>query len=678
MLEVWEVGKSIRDVVLSCAALLKNEAAPGLIVLALIISLAGAVFYFQFLVQRRLAAVRALKKLIVTSGSQDVFSQSIDFIEPNLRKKGKSKSLRQVATTWKEYRETFVPHEENGTVIIRNSVRPSVFFNVEDLGFSAGFWRIVPGLFVTIGLFFTFLGLISALGSMDLSADKVEGSLKTLLTIASAKFIMSLTGLLCSILFTIALRIGMGRVEGEVHHLCEVIEDRLSFISLEELAVEQLAATREQREHFRAIGLELVAELGRPFREELPAAISQSISTAMSPLLQQIGQMGADGMGNMVSDLSARFSSDVGRALSQASDRLTEAGDRLGKITEAMASGSGRMGEQMEAAVVRLAEAVADLKASVGDTAQTATGALTEGTDRLLAMMNQTLEQIRDHTRDGAAAMSAAAAEIREAAAGFKSELNAASAEGALAARGQMAAAGSEASKAISGAGETVVAAFGRTAAEIAQATEALSGKASAQLLAPMDDIAARMSRMATDVLAGAENLAQLRDGIRSSADAAERASGAIRAASQDFTAAADPLRVTAVRMGSNVQLLTDTTRKIGDTVLGAAQATAQNASAALAAAQETLGGEHRAIQAALRSVDEMVQRLKGQGDRLDSIDQKLGKAFEDYRNTVEAMVGSLFGHVEKMQEKLEPALDTLREVVEQAEQFVPASRGRG
>lgn len=450
-----QVGKSVKDLVLWIAALLKDESAPGFVVLVLIVALVAASAYFLIQIHKRLVAVRALEASIREVSDRGAFSDNIDFIESNLQKKGSSRALKQVATSWREYRETFVPHEEQGVTIIRNSVRPTVFFNADDLGFSAGFWRIVPGLFVTIGLFLTFLGLISALGSMDLSADKVEGSLKDLLTIASAKFIMSLTGLLCSILFAVILRMGMGKVEGEIHQLCESIEGRLTFISLEALAVEQLEAIKEQKQHFRAIGMELVAELGRPLREELPQAISQSITTAMSPIMQQMGRVGADGMGDMVNELSSRFSSDVGKALSQASSSLSEAGDRLAKIAEGLANGSGRMGEQMEAAVGRLAEAVSELRNSVGETAQTATGALTEGTDRLLGMMNQTLEQIRDHTRDGASAMSAAASEIKEAAHGFRAELTAASSDGATAARNQMTAAGTEASRAISGAART-------------------------------------------------------------------------------------------------------------------------------------------------------------------------------------------------------------------------------
>lgn len=674
---LWEIGREVRELVISMAKLLKDEAAPGFVVLFLVLTLIGSLAYFMFQVRGRLKAIRALERLISRIKDPIQFTQSVDSIEASLGKIRRSRPLNQVATAWKEYRETFVPHEEAGTFIIRNSVRPSAFFNLEDLHFTAGFWRIVPGLFVTTGLFLTFLGLISALDSMNLSAGEVDASLKELLTIASAKFIMSLTGLACSIAFTIALRFGMGRVEGKIHQLCKAIEDRLTFISLEALAVEQLAATREQREHFRAIGMELVAELGRPFREELPSAISQSITTAMSPLLQQIGQMGAAGMGSMVNELSSRFSSDVGNALSQASDRLSEAGDRLAKISESLANGSGRMGEQMEAAVGRLAEAVSDLRNSVGETAQTATGALTEGTDRLLAMMNQTLEQIRDHTRDGASAMSAAAGEIREAAQGFKAELSIASVDGAAAARGQMAAASGEASKAISGAGQAVIESFGRTADEIVRATDTLTGKATSQLFAPLEELATRMGRMAEDVAAGGEHFSRLRDGIQGSAAAAERASGAFKTASQDLIAAADPLRATTETMARNVQSLADATKKVGDTVLTAAQSTALSASATLKAAQETLGGQNRAVQASLAAVEEMLQRLKGQGDKLDDIDVKLGEAFEQYRNQVESAVGSLFNHVRAMQEKLEPAIDTLRSVVEQAEQFVPASTGR-
>ncbi|WP_424363845.1 MotA/TolQ/ExbB proton channel family protein [Methylocystis parvus] len=401
------VGISTRNAVLWLASLLKFEPAPGLVTLAILCLLGFAILTFGRLAFARREAVLWLRRLIAETANQAAFAAAIAGLDYKIELEAKSGARQQVATAWREYRETLVAHEENGTTTLRNSVRPAVFFKLEDLHFGVGFWRTVPGLFVTFGLLLTFLGLISALSSMDLTAqDKIEKSLRELLTIASAKFIMSLTGLFCSIVFTLVLRRGVSQVERAIHDLCAAIEKRLTFISLEELAVEQLAAIREQREHFRLVGLELVAELGRPLREELPTAISTSISSAMAPIMQQISQAGADGMGEMVKGLSERFSDDVGRALAKASESLVQAGDRIAALSERMDQSSGRVGTEIDAAVARLTQAVEDLRSAMGATAQTASGAFTQGAEQLLAVMDQTLEGIRDNTGESARALS--------------------------------------------------------------------------------------------------------------------------------------------------------------------------------------------------------------------------------------------------------------------------------
>ena len=91
-----------------------------------------------------------------------------------------------------------------------------------------------------------------------------------------------------------------------------------------------------------------------------------------------------------------------------------------------------------------------------------------------------------------------------------------------------------------------------------------------------------------------------------------------------------------------------------------------------LEAAQAALGGERQAISATLEGLRQVLEGTRGQGDRLDDIDQKLGRAFEAYRTQVEAAVNALQDHVREMQAKVTPALETMREVVDQAERFVP------
>ena len=72
-----------------------------------------------------------------------------------------------------------------------------------------------------------------------------------------------------------------------------------------------------------------------------------------------------------------------------------------------------------------------------------------------------------------------------------------------------------------------------------------------------------------------------------------------------------------------------------------------------------------------------MMEKMKEQAARLDDMDEKLGAAFETYAEHVQSAVGTLSGHVRAMQTELAPALDTMRAIVEQAEQFAPESRRR-
>jgi hypothetical protein len=66
---------------------------------------------------------------------------------------------------------------------------------------------------------------------------------------------------------------------------------------------------------------------------------------------------------------------------------------------------------------------------------------------------------------------------------------------------------------------------------------------------------------------------------------------------------------------------------------------------------------------------------MKGQGDKLDDLDAKLGEAFEKYAKHVSSALEMMVDHAREMQAQLSPAIDQMREVVEQAERFIPQSR---
>ncbi|MHC2371311.1 methyl-accepting chemotaxis protein [Bradyrhizobium diazoefficiens] len=647
-------GTSVRDVVLAAANLLRQEFVPGLVSLVLLSFLVLCTVKFASSMRSRVVALNRVAKQITRHRDAAELSASITEVDRNIAQFGTSGAKGRVAAAWREFRETLVPHDEGGQVILRNSVRPSAFFNIEDLGFSAGFWRYVPSLFVSVGLLLTFLGLVSALQSIVPEKGGAIGNdqLSTLLSVASAKFIMSLTGLLCSILFTLVLRFGTARAEMASHYVANEIEGRLSFISLEYLAIEQLSAIREQREHFRRIGLELVAELGRPLREDIPRAISIGIETAMAPLLAQVGRAGAEGVGALVEDLSSRFTSDVSQALGAASDRLSEAGDRIAQLSERMDSSSTRVGQELDGAISRIAKSMEAIQSSLSIAAASTGSVFSEGAEKLLTVMNSTLESIQNNTSIGAQALSSAAADLKQAGAAFRQQMDEAARDGGAVARASIEATGTR----------------------IARLTDELTSKATEQLMSPLGEIAGQMQEVANQVAGASADLRILSDGVRSGADATVEAAGAFRLASRDLVDASTPVRTTTERMEGSLRQLADITRNTASTITKSAEATARSAADVLTAAQAVLASKAQAIDATLDGVSVMLDRLKGQGDRIDDIDVKLGRAFDAYTTQVADAVTGMRHHVQELQERLAPALDTLQIIVGQAEQFAPQS----
>ena len=656
------VGRSAAELVFFVSDLLRADYTPGLVALALLVSLLVVLADLGLRSFARGRALRQLRSRLAGTADEADFSAQIEAITLGMRKPRSRGAGARVRTAWEEYRETFVAHEEGGVVVQRNAVRPSQFFNLDDLGFGPGYWRIVPGLFVTVGLLLTFLGLVSALHSMNSDEGVSEEAMTNLLSVASAKFIMSLTGLLCSIVFTFFLRIASSRIEAGIRRLNVMFEERLSFISLEDLAVEQLGVLRENREHSRALGLELVAKLDRPLREDLPRAIGASVKEAVEPLAERIGEVGSEGLGDMVRDLSTRFTQDVNGALGQASDRLGEAADRIGGLVDRMDQSSGAMGREMEGAIGRLGSAVEDLRTTLAAGATEATQAFGDGADAILSAMNATLEGIRQNTADGATALREAAQEMRAAAEGIRNELEGAARDAAVATERQLQNSGVEVGKAISGAG-----------AAIFKTTEEAAVRARQELLGPMDALAGQLDALVGMLTSGTEQLGRLATNVRTGADATAEASRSFRDSARTLVEATPPVRESVDRLQVSTDQMARSTRHVAEST----RANVDSVKQVLDAANQALGGSQSLLRDTLREFRGVVDAMRGQGERLDDVDAKLGQAFETYQSNVQAWVDSLNGHVRDMQDELTPALETMREITEQQDQFRPASTRR-
>ena len=676
-----ELGRIILDSILWVAQLLVKDTAPGWVAGAFFGALIVLCAVSMVQYARRVGAIRALRGHIERCEDGAEFTRRFDDLNAGLQGWRQGPRARQaVFAAWEEYAETTVLDTRDGLTIRRNAVRPTNFLNVEDLGFGAGFLRVMPGMFVSLGLLCTFLGLVAALSKLgqDLhQGTKPDDVVTGLMIIASAKFVMSLAGLACSIIFGLWLRICQGRLEGALHDLCLAIERRLSFVSLEDLGFRQLEASIDQREAFRKIGMELVADLKRPL-DALPKEISHSIVSAMEPVLAKAGQVGTANVEGMVGDLSKQISASVGLALTKASESLSEASVRIGAMVDRMNASNRQMGDGMQTALTQLASSIGELRSQVDATGKTASNTMNQGAAQLLKVMNETLEGIRDNTAAGAAAMSKAAAEIRAASDGFRETLAAATGQGAAEVGTRIRRVSDAADTAISDAGRAMLEAFGKTSGEIAQLGKDMSSTIGSQMIDRLNDLTKQFEALVGAVTDGVGGMRSASVGLKSGADAIAGAVASFGGASRDLVAATDPVRAAYERIEASIQQLGVATKETATTMTAGAGVVARNAALVLETAQAALGTEREGIRHALEAARATLTQLMREAEKLDKIDGMLGEAMNSYRAQLEAALGSAQDHVIKMKDTLAPGVDTLRAVVERAETFIPKSGRNG
>lgn len=684
-----DLGERVANLIFSVAESVAEKHIPGLVSLGFAIALGVALFLLARGTRHNLAALRDAEAAIASAKDEKEFSAKPDLVSDGFEKlRGRhGKAGAAVAEAWDEYKETIVVSDLDDKKNMRNGLRPGLFFNPEDLGMAPGFWRIVPGLFVSLGLALTFLGLIAVLhkfsGKMDVkdsamtTAEAIQLGMPVFIATASAKFIMSLTGLFCSIIFTIGLRTATSALDKRLLGLCRKIEKRLTFVSLEELADKQLAAISEQTEQMKHLNIELVEGLARPLREEIPAAISAAIATEIRPLMASLGQTTSSGMESMMGDLSSRISRDVGEALSIASTRLSDAADRLGQLSGALEGGSGRMGAEFEGAIASLSSAVEKMQGGMQASADTTAGAFSKGAEEFLAAMNQSLDRIGENTAQSNASLTKVADALVSAAGNFSTEVETASADARRRASEAMDVSSEGAARAVAQAGASVLQSFDEAIAATAEKAKAMSGKAGQDLLKPLEDLRDRLDEIVTRAAAGASHMSSFADGAERGAAAVGDAATGLRASSDAFQAAAGPLRSMAERTEAAAARSAEASTAAAQAVGRSAEEVAASAARALDAALQVAQARAQAADHALQGIAVALTRFKDVADRYDELDENLGKAFEIFRTKVEEAMDDVSGSAKEVHDLYAGALDTLREVVDDARTFAPEQRRR-
>ncbi len=148
---------------------------------------------------------------------------------------GSLQDAKIVGPAWRDWSATVITPEAAGTPV-RSTSRPYTYFSLDLLRYCRINPRLhaaMPNLLVGVGLLLTFIGLAVALSSAGGMADPGvdndirQKALKKLLDVASAKFVTSLTGLLCSLAYTIYRGSQLDKAERSLDRFLAALEERI-------------------------------------------------------------------------------------------------------------------------------------------------------------------------------------------------------------------------------------------------------------------------------------------------------------------------------------------------------------------------------------------------------------------------------------------------------------------
>jgi methyl-accepting chemotaxis protein len=672
-----ELGIGTVEFILGLAKLLVNKEAPGIVSLGLVTVLAFLSVWFWWAIKHALSAIKAIRAEIITVGDEKEFATKYIPICSKISDLAKNKNEKgRLARAWNEFRETLIePKETDGSQLVLNTCRPNVFFNREDLHLEHGFWKYLPNLFVSLGLFLTFLGLISALNeaSGSLTSSGSQDALIKLLSVATAKFIMSLTGLFCSILFSVlCLRTGSWMIDNELISLCDAIESRVRFVPNEGLQKKQIDTLIEQKEILQTFSNDLVAQVGRPLREELPQTIKNSIAEAIAPVAEGIKKSSTDGVGEMVNSISDRLAGGFEKSLNTVSETLLTVGANLDSIASRMDASSGKMGAEMDSAVQRLSDSIEQLQGMMTQSSQAAADVMQDGANSLLESMNAALVEIKDNTAESSLRLEEAANKISSAAEGFNDAMVEITSAASSEMKQKFEGVTQDVTAGISSAGSDVASSMTDAVKLLTEEADRFAEAMTQKLTTPIDELRVVMKGLNDNVSTNSEKIGRYAGVIERSSEATNAANDLLVSSVKSLSSVAEPIRTAITQTENAATQMSRSVNEASNVLLSGVEKSNDATVKTLEAVNEAFNQSRQSVDQSMEGLNTAVSKFGDVVERYDVIDENLGEAFRKIENSVQGTVDEISKFTNELHDQYEGALTKLRNLVDTLTPFDP------
>jgi methyl-accepting chemotaxis protein len=592
----------------------------------------------------RITNLKKFESIIKNSKNETDFKEKFETINEKIRESSLNKSLKgpkwPLQRAWDEYCETIL-HSDR-TDVIRNTMRPAEFFNSYELGFERGLGRQWVNIFVTLGLFATFLGIIAALRvlvEVDTSGGNFSNqSMANFLDAAKSKFIMSLTGLGASITFNFVYRFMSARGDAAISSLCDSIEQRVTFQTPEQIADNQLVAIKEQTEQLQAMANNLGAQIG--------SSVGDAVAAKLEPVLERIGASAGTEVEGLVGQLGDTIFEKLNASLNEVSATLNGVNSSMREIAERLQASSNNVGEEMTSAVKSLSELMADARKKALDDDQYAKQQRNEHLQSSKDEMDNLLRGIEENTRKGSVELSDAATKISKATEDLKDAITNA-ADGI----------GDDASNAVAKIGQDAATKLGEAGTMVSDSiSEATDG-----VLANLTDF--------SDNLQGL-----LGDPVQNFADALKDSNRELQRHAEEIIRATNTQSKASGQLDDSTKSLQNVSRPISD-----ALEQIRTINAAIAKSLEVnstlLEGTNSVVESSMSAIKLSIEELSQIVKNADNIDEKLGMAFKTISDGLNKTQIDVKEFTDEVHSKFAEGITSIQSVLDGLDDYIPGRR---
>ena len=273
-------------------------------------------------------------------------------------------------------------------------------------------YEAMPNILIGVGLLFTFVFLALALAEVtpaiqNSDPDAIKGAISGLLKNASGKFMTSISGMFCSLLWTWFSKKHLEELDDEIEQLCVAMQRHVEDTGSEAAISAQidvlnmiLEEGREQVGQLKRFETDFAVAIGEALGNRMQPAFEQltlSITAALNALTEKVGSMNEDALEKMLTDFQDAIREhsgkemesfkqtlvDIAEHIKDAADKLEGASGSAGRAIreggqvfgDALAGGAG----DLRQAASLLDQAMITAKATVNDMDETIERASTQG-----------------------------------------------------------------------------------------------------------------------------------------------------------------------------------------------------------------------------------------------------------------------------------------------------------